>query len=154
MTSNFYSILFYNLDIWHLPSLKTSLKQKLLSASAKALKICCNMTNYVKSFENIHNLCNRATPERLMKYKMALCLFKLYNTNFNSVEFVLLHFNQVFTSRQTTFKIMKNNNTRIGLNSLTNRLNLINDLIPLEWLNLSMETFEIKCKKLLQRKNV
>ena len=37
VTSNFYSIMYYNAEIWHLPSLKTSIKQKLLSASAQAL---------------------------------------------------------------------------------------------------------------------
>ena len=40
VTSNFYSILFYNSEVWHLPSLKNTLKQSLLSASAKALKLC------------------------------------------------------------------------------------------------------------------
>ena len=40
ITSNFYSILYYNSEIWHLQSLKQNLKQKLLSASAKAIKTC------------------------------------------------------------------------------------------------------------------
>ena len=39
LTSNFYSILYYNSEIWHLPTLKPELNQMLLSASAKALKI-------------------------------------------------------------------------------------------------------------------
>ena len=39
LTSNFYSILYYNSEIWHLPSLKPELKQSLLSASATALKL-------------------------------------------------------------------------------------------------------------------
>ena len=39
LTSNIYSILYYNSEIWHLPSLKPTLKQKLLSASARALKV-------------------------------------------------------------------------------------------------------------------
>ena len=39
ITSNLYSILFYNSEIWHLPSLKATLKQKLLSASARALNL-------------------------------------------------------------------------------------------------------------------
>ena len=40
MTSNYYSILYYNSEIWHVPSLKTQIKQLILSASAKALKVC------------------------------------------------------------------------------------------------------------------
>ena len=35
VTSNFYSILYYNSEIWHLPTLKTTLKQSLLRTSAE-----------------------------------------------------------------------------------------------------------------------
>ena len=48
VTSNFYSIL--NSEIWQLPSLKVTLKQKLLSASAKALKVCARLANNDTSF--------------------------------------------------------------------------------------------------------
>ena len=40
VTSNVYSILYYNSEIWHLASLKSNLKQKLLSTSAKAISTC------------------------------------------------------------------------------------------------------------------
>ena len=149
VTSNFYSILYYNSEIWHLPSLKPALKQKLLSASAKALKICNRMVDNSMSFENIHVLNKRATPCKIQKYKLALCLHKLYNKDFNVVEFCSLNFNQVFTSRQTKFITIKSNRTKVGLNSLSNRLHLINNMIPLEWLNLSIESYKINCKKLL-----
>ena len=149
VTSNFYSILYYNSEIWHLPTLNVALKQKLLSASAKALKVCCKMTDFMVSFASIHRLCNRATPVQMMKYKLALCLFKMYNRDFNPVEFVTMNFNQIFTSRQSTFKILKNNRRKVGINSLANRFHLINDIIPFTWLNLSMESFKLKCKKLL-----
>ena len=39
LTANFFSILYYNSDIWHLPSLSPQLKQSLLSASANTLKL-------------------------------------------------------------------------------------------------------------------
>ena len=39
LTSNFYSVLFYNSEIWNIPYLKTDLKRRLLSATANALKI-------------------------------------------------------------------------------------------------------------------
>ena len=83
-------------------------------------------------------MCNRATPNEMMKYKLALALFKLYNKDFNSIEFVNLNFNQVITGRQSTFKTLKTHNKRVGLNSLANRFNYIDDLIPLKWLNLAM----------------
>ena len=108
-TSNFYSILYYNSDIWHLPTIKSSLKQKLLSASTKALKVCSKTIVDNISYINLHKLYGRATPDQMMSYKLALCLLKLYNSNFNSVEFVSINFNQILTSRWTTFITIKNN---------------------------------------------
>ena len=96
------------------------------------------------SFENIHILCKRAIPEQILKYKLSLSLFKLYSSDYNSLKFSLLNFYQVFTSRQMTFKTLKSNSTKIGLNSLANRLHHINNRVPLEWLNNSFETFKVK----------
>ena len=100
------------------------------------------------SFEAIHELCKLATPSKMQKYKLAICLHKLYNIEFNPIEFYLLNNNQVVTSRQRNFIILKSNRTRVGLNSLANRLHTINGVIPLDWLNLSIETFKVRCKKL------
>ena len=72
-------------------------------------------------------MCRRATPEMIMKYKLALCLFKLYNESFSSLEFALLNFNQLLTGRQTFFKTLKSNCYNVGLNSLSNRLYFLND---------------------------
>ena len=131
VTYNFYSILLYNSEIWHLPTLKPTLKQKLLSASVKALKLCLKINNNEISFVSIHAMANRATPEQMMKYKLALCLYKLYNNNYNTREFVLLNFNQTFNARQICFNITRSNNIRVGINSLANRLHSINCMIPL-----------------------
>ena len=68
VTSNFYSILYYNSEIWHLPTLKPTLKQKMLSASAKALKTCIKYLDPMTSFDNIHSMCNRGTPNQMMNY--------------------------------------------------------------------------------------
>ena len=148
VTSNFYSLLYYNSEIWHLPTLKTTLKQSLLSASSKALKICCCNHEYNLSFINLHKSCLRATPDEMMHYKLALSLFKLYNSEFNEFEFVGLNFNQILTSRQTNFVSSRNNNLKVGINCLSNRFYILNNKIPLKWFNQSIDTFKIHCKKL------
>ena len=57
---------------------------------------------------------NRATPENYLLYKHALCLFKLINCEPpHTYEWVALNFNQILTSRQTTFKIMRNNKKKL-----------------------------------------
>ena len=71
ITSNFYSILYYNSEIWHLPTLKGILKQKLLSSSARAIKVCVKFNVNDVSFARIHEIYKRSTPENYLLYKQA-----------------------------------------------------------------------------------
>ena len=100
------------------------------------------------SFKNIHKMNNRAMPEAIMHYKHAIQLFKIYNSNEFTFNWLLLNFNQIFNSRQTTFKAFKSNNAKVGLNLLANRLTILNGKIPFSWLNESITLFKLKCKKL------
>ena len=147
ITSNLFSVLYYNSEIWHLHSLKSNLKKMLLSASARAVKICVKFKTDHLSFIRIHSMYNRATPEKFLLYKHALTLFKLINTNDYTMEWAALNFNQILTSRQTTFKATSNHRKRVGLNALANRVFILNDKIPLKWFGLSLNSFKIHCKK-------
>ena len=51
ITSNFYSILFYNSEVWHLPKLNTVLVKNLLTASANALKLCTPFYDHTMSYD-------------------------------------------------------------------------------------------------------
>ena len=97
----------------------------------------------------IHVINKRATPNEITIYKLAIQLFKLYNTPLPTREWSYLNQNQFFTSRQTTFMSHKTNTYKVGLNALANRLTSLNGKIPLEWLNLSYQSYKIKCKNLL-----
>ena len=147
ITSNVYSILYYNSEIWHLPSLKSELKQKLVSISARAIKSCMYHPDNMISYINIHKMNNRATPGAILYYKLAIQLFKLYNSNVHNYDWVLLNTNQIFTSRQTTFMAFKSNTSKVGLNLLVNRLSILNGKIPLTWLNETLISFKLKCKR-------
>ena len=74
LTSSYYSILYYNSEIWHLPTLSPQLKQKLLSASSNALKLCLSQLPLNTSFELIRRLTKRATPTQMSEYKHATTL--------------------------------------------------------------------------------
>ena len=128
---------------------KNTLKQKLLSVSAKALKISMYYPDPMISFANIHVMNQRATPELMLLYRLSIQLFKLYNTNTHSLEWVSLNWNQILTSRQSKFKILKTNVKKVGLNILVNRLSALNSKIPLDWLNGSLDSFKVKAEKLL-----
>ena len=62
----------YNSEIWNLPSLKTTLKQKLLRVSAKAIKICMFYPDPMVSFINVHVMNERAPPESILLYVQAV----------------------------------------------------------------------------------
>jgi hypothetical protein len=149
LTSNFYSILFYNSEVWHLPNLKPPLKQLLLSASANALKLSQRTPDVFESYINIHKSCNRASPEQMVVYKHAIILHKLYNNQQPHRDWIEINFNQVFTSRQSHFRIIKNNTYNVGNNLLSTRLAILNGKVLLEDLNLSLDSFKVKYKKIM-----
>ena len=151
LTSLFYSKLFYGSEIWHSPFLKENLKSRLLSASSQALRKVltknkpCDFTQIISN-SNIHILCNRATPEKVMQYKMSLVLFETFNNKFPLYDWTDLNFNNTLTRRETNFSCIKENNYRVGLNKLSNRYSILNGKIPLQWLNLPKLSYKLKCK--------
>ena len=92
VTSNFYSILYYNSEIWHHQKLSPILKQRLLSASAGALKVCMRFNDRFESFEALHVRAKRATPQNYLLYKHAQMLHKLYNKIEPDIEWISLNF--------------------------------------------------------------
>ena len=116
---------------------------------------CCNLIinmyypDNMISFENIHKMNNRAMPEAFMKYKIAIQLHKLYNATIPSLDRISLNLDQILTTRQTKFLILKSNKHKVGLNTLPNRFSVLNGLIPLPWLSLKIDTYKIHIKKLL-----
>ena len=149
LTSNYYSVLYYNSEVWHLPNLKPQIKQLIFSASAKALKLTQRRPDQMESFLNIHHTAKRATPEKLLLYKHAILLYKLYNNQTPNLEWVDLHFKQTFNPRHTHFNVVKDINYKIGNNILTSRLTILNRKIILSDLNLSLQSFKVKYKEIL-----
>ena len=147
ITSNFYSILFYNAEIWLLPKLNKILKSTLLSASANALKICTPYYDYTMSYDLLHTINERATPNKFMLYKHAIELHKLFNLQQPPLDWVALNFDQSTSRRQRFFNITPSGNYKIGNNILSNRLSVLNNKIELDWLNQSLQSFKITCKK-------
>ena len=148
ITSNFYSILYYNSELWQLTPLSPRLKQLLLLASARALKTCMRYNNRFESFEALHERAHRATPPNYSLYKHAQILHKLYNAGEPDIEWVSLNFQHQFSMRQGHIIVAKANNLRVGENIIINRLSVLNRKIPLEWLNLPYGAFKKRIKEL------
>ena len=146
MTSNFFSILYYNSEIWHLPSLNPKLKKTLLLASANALKLCLQHYDPMISFKNVHIQTNRAHPDKYCIYKHALMLHKIYNNQTPKLDWISLNFNQNFNQRNQYFMSHSNSKFKIGRNKLSERMIQLNKKIKLDDLNLEYTPFKIKCK--------
>ena len=132
-----------------MPNLKAPLKQLLLSASAKAIKLSQRTPDPFESFINIHKSCNRASPEQMIIYKHAILLHKLYNTHQPQTDWIELNLDQILTSRQKHFKSIKNNNYIVGGNLLSTRLSVLNRKVLLDDLNLRLASYKVKYKQIL-----
>ena len=87
-------------------------------------------------------------PSRVLEFKHAILLHKIYNTQIPQMDWIELTFNQSITSRETLFNTVKTNRTKIGNNIITTRLTVINRKIKLEDLNLSINAFKFKYKQI------
>ena len=130
--------------LWLTPALNSIMKHLLLSVSASALRSCIMSRNNLISFESFHKRCKKCTPTQIMSYQSSILHYKTMNDMFKycSTEHAKLLNNVVCTSRQLKFEIIKNNVTRIGLNTLSNRFYYISKLVSLDLLNLTFVHFK------------
>ena len=149
ITSNYYSILYYNSEIWHLPSNTFNSKKQILSASAKPLKLCTRAYDYTMSYDTLHTLNKRATPLKYMKYIHSTLLHKLFNSEIHNKDWLDLFDHQNFNTRNGKIQFIDRSVFKIGKNILSNRLNLLNNQINYDWLNMELSPFKIKCKSLI-----
>ena len=143
LDSYFYSVLYYNSELWLTPEISSVMKQSLLSISANAIRSCLNV-NYDLSFENLHKEAKKCTPKQIMLYKISLQLHRVLNSNDHQIKTETIRlFEQVICSRrQLTFELYRNNDLKIGMNTAGNKFYHINKLIGLDKLNLSFVHFK------------
>ena len=142
----YYSILYFNCEIWLLPSLSPQLKQKLLSVSATPVKLTTRNYDRMMSFETLHYLNKRATPNQMILYKHALLLHKVYHNESMSVDWTNLFFTQHFNSKENCVRFFNTSSYKIGNNILSNIFVIINEKIQFDWLNNDFNSYKIKCK--------
>ena len=101
---------------------------------------------WMLSYSNLHEMSGRATPNRLMDYKLALQLYRTYNDEIPTQDWISLNLNSILHSRQTKFSVNTTNRYKVGMNILSNRLSHLNGKIDLNWLNSSYNTYKKHCK--------
>ena len=72
-----------------------------------------------------------------MSYQISLKLHEMLNDPVMRTETIRVIEQSVFTGRQVTFEILRNNNFKIGMNTQANKFYHITKMISLDKLNLS-----------------
>ena len=144
LDSHFYSVLYYNSNIWLTPSLSPDMKQNLLLISATALRSCLMNKGFDISFENLHNTSKKCTPIQLSLYQLSISLHNRLNFDETDPCFeTLTVLDQIIcTRRQINFQIFRINKLKIGINTTANKLSNLNNMIALENLNLNKAQFK------------
>jgi hypothetical protein len=105
LKSNYFSILYYNCEVWLLGSLKAKRPNSSLITIFKCNKNDFSAFLYPKillSFKTFHKKAKRATPKQFSKYKLATILYKIYNQCIPHDKWIHLPFNQYFTLIQNS----------------------------------------------------
>ena len=148
LTSNFYSVLYYNCEIWLSNDLNGRNKQQILAASANALKLLNNVSEMRTSFIQLHCQEKRAMPMNFSKYRLAIQLYKIYNNKYFDDDWQDMNAQQNFNARMEMFQINDFSRLKVGKNILCNRLTVLNNQVKLSWLNLSLTSFKLKVKSI------
>ena len=92
-------------------------------------------------------MARRAIPDQLLKYKLALQLYKTFNLQVPTPDWINANKNSIYTLRQKHCITHKSNRLKIGMNMVSNRFFSLNGKIELDWFNLTYSSFKVKCKK-------
>ena len=148
LISLFYSKLYYGSEVWHLPGRSMTQNKKLKFASANALRSCDKSMTIFHTHTQIHLKAKRALPDQMINYKHSLTMYKLFRTCQPEQEFVSLNFQLNQNPRFTMLNFFKRQKYESGKNILLNRLSHLNNKINKSWMDLSLDSFKVKCKML------
>ena len=143
-----YSKFYYGCQIWFLPSLHKSLRQKLLSLSALVLRSAFFLHDWKISNVDLHALVGRATPLQYCKYSHAIAMYNVLKHECPSNVWLSAQFNFFFHERKNQVLFTSNNSTRVGFNSLSNRFHFVCRMLEFDWLSLSLDAMKVRCKRL------
>ena len=106
LDSYFYSVLYYNSSVWLTSDLKVNVKQNLLSISANALKSCLWLGRDIISFDELHKINGKCTPNQIAMYQRSLNLYRYLNATELTFDCITVLNQMVCTSRQLKFEII------------------------------------------------
>jgi hypothetical protein len=144
VTSLVYSRLYYASEAWLLPTLKERLFNMMYSQSGKILKI----VDRELSFRQSHIQYNRATPRIFSLYQTCVNFYNVMKFQENdSDEKIRVITNTLQANRNEYYVFIRQNAYKCGLNTVSNRLRSVSNMIKKDWLLVDKKSFKTLCKK-------
>ncbi len=149
VTSHYFSKLYYCSEMWF-PVMSAKFKKQIASAHFYPLRLSVN--DYYKRLSRFHlcKITKRASPDELSDFKVAKMMISISN---NACPFAL--FNEILShavvERRKPFNptFLDMSRTKIGRQSLANRLSNVSKKTKFEWLykQMSKDTLRVNLKK-------
>ena len=122
--------------------------KKLKLASANAIRSCDKSLTIFHTHTQIHSIANRALPDQMLNNKHAISMHKLFNHCQPETEFIQMNFQLNQNQRIKHANFLSRQHYDTGKNIMLNRFAHLNNKIETSWLQLSLDSFKIKCKAL------
>lgn len=141
-TSLAYTKFYYGAAIWLGPMTTKNYKKRLKSASIHIIRTSLGLYDWNLNHNDLHEIAGRGTPDQISNYIHAMTLFDIMEHQIPETIWAQVVDKILVNERSDKIIIPSNNRTRIGLNSIANRLGFISNKIPLSLLGSERSTFK------------
>jgi hypothetical protein len=145
VTSYYFSVLYYGLEVWFHRNLPFKLKQRLRSAHYRALRLIYGRE---KSREELDVLSARATPDEMSDYSIAKFAARMFLQGSPKRLLESTQRTSYTTKRMTGRLLFYDDSTKkIGRQCLRNRLQCVSKHMKFDWLNCEVSSLRVNLKK-------
>ena len=146
-TAYFYSRLYYGAGVWLITTLTANLKKKLWQSSSRMLRIIDKDYERLNSFRSLHLKYKRASPEQWGNYTTAVALYRIITSQSQDSLVNAITLNVLHNERREGMLLTRSNNTKMGYNCLSNRLQFVTNKLHGNWMDMTTSQFRMLCKK-------
>jgi len=149
-TSMFYAKLYYAAAVWFLPNISNRQLQKLMTSSSSILKTItghkCNQDDQM-SYQELHKICNRATPVMFREYITITTLHRILVDNTPEDIWLDLLNGHQHSGRHYKPRFVRSNTHRVGSNCLVNRVQNCTNRFEYDMTTLNKDQLKAKAKR-------
>jgi len=141
-TSLAYSRFYYGATVWYGPMTHKNYKKRLKSASTGIIKSALGLHDWTISYDDLHQLAGRGTPDQFSHYQHAISLYDIINNEIPTPIWLEILSKTLTNERNDSIIIPGTNWTRIALNSLDNRLSCVSNKLTMTQFNAPKSSFK------------